>query len=96
MLYTRESIAQVLSQGIATVVFTKLDGTERVMHCTIAPHMIPEEKMPRNTHMGFQMNLAVLKVYDVDFGQWRSFRVNSVTDLSVGYFDENQLDLLIG
>jgi hypothetical protein len=102
-MFTRQGIAQILAQGASTVKFTKLDGDERVMHCTIAEHLIPQDKMPYNRtpdvdYYGYpkQPNLAVLKVFDLDANEWRSFRVNSVKEVSVGYDNPHQTELLLG
>jgi hypothetical protein len=94
---SREDIARMLSFGIATVKFTKVDGTQRVMHCTIAPHLIPEEKQPKGEFLAeYPQNQSVLRVFDVDLNDWRSFRVDSVKEVTVGYTDENQCRLLNG
>ena len=99
-MFTREGIARILSQGAATVKFTKVDGTERVMHCTIASHLVPEEKMPYYPTPNMSdnkveypkiVNMAVLKVFDLDAAQWRSFRIESVKEVTVGYEDQNQV-----
>lgn len=91
----REEIARMLSFGAATVKFTKMDGTDRVMHCTIAPHMIPEDKQPKGTLLTeVPQNMSVLRVFDLDVNDWRSFRVDSVKEVTVGYADENQSRLL--
>jgi hypothetical protein len=98
-MFTREGLAQILSQGAVTVKFTKVDGDERVMHCTIAEHLIPEDMVPKTSNLltgeYFPPNMAVLKVFDLDIKQWRSFRVDSVKEMSLGYKDLSQTNLLL-
>jgi hypothetical protein len=38
---TRETVASILKTDIANVTFTKADGTERVMKCTLVDEYIP-------------------------------------------------------
>ena len=67
----------VLTVQPATITFTKKDGTERVMNCTLRADMLPaveikEDKAPR------KQNDSVLSVYDLDAQGWRSFTVSRV------------------
>ena len=69
-----------LAYGETTVVFTKKDGTERVMKCTTNPELVPavelvegvEEKPAR------KVNEEVMPVYDLEAKAWKSFRWDSV------------------
>lgn len=61
----------------ATVTFTKKDGTERVMKCTLQPDLLPvqeikEDAKPRKT------SDSTMAVYDLDANSWRSFTIRSV------------------
>lgn len=67
----------VLTVQPATITFTKKDGTERVMNCTLRTDMLPaveikEDKTPR------KQNDSALAVYDLESNGWRSFTVSSV------------------
>jgi hypothetical protein len=59
-----------------TIVFTKKDGTERKMVCTLAESKIPSEKSPKNT--GKTGSDDAIAVFDLDKTEWRSFRWDSV------------------
>lgn len=68
----------ILPQTAMTITFTKKDGTERVMRCTLQPEHLPpqpvtENKEPRKKAEG------VIAVYDLDAKGWRSFVVKNVT-----------------
>lgn len=82
--YTKEQIKTLLHEtDSSTVTFTKVDGTERVMNCTLNPDKIPallteEGSSPKKPHAE---NANVLAVYDLDNNGWRSFRVDSVKSI---------------
>jgi hypothetical protein len=69
-----------LFNTVVTVNFTKKDGTERAMRCTLSIDHIPRAEMQRITestkHRKF--NADVRAVYDVEAAGWRSFSWNSV------------------
>lgn len=58
------------------ITFTKSDGTERAMHATLAESKIPTEKQPKGA--GRNASQDAQPVFDVDIGEWRSFRWDSV------------------
>lgn len=62
------------------IVFTKKDGTERTMRCTLVENQIPADKLPKtNTEeSGSQTTGSAVRVFDLDKGEWRSFRWDSV------------------
>lgn len=77
----------VLTVQPATITFTKKDGTERVMNCTLRADMLPaveikEDKTPR------KQNDSVLSVYDLDAQGWRSFTINAVKRVSFTMSDD--------
>ncbi len=77
----------VLTVQPATITFTKKDGTERVMNCTLRADMLPaveikEDKAPR------KQNDSVLSVYDIDAQGWRSFTINAVKRVSFTMSDD--------
>lgn len=58
------------------ITFTKSDGTERVLKATLDESRIPTEKQPKQT--GRVSSKDAQPVFDVDLGEWRSFRWDSV------------------
>lgn len=58
----------------AVVTFTKADGTERVLQCTLNPEYIPVSES-KNTRKSSD---EVMVVYDIEKDAWRSFRKDSV------------------
>lgn len=79
-MFTRDNIEQILRANVAEVKFTKSDGTERVMTCTLREdQIIPYVKKTDGVK---DKNLDVVPVFDLDKNQWRSFRVDSVKSIS--------------
>jgi hypothetical protein len=78
-------LRSILKTETVTVTFTKKDGTERVMNCTLNPEVIPpieikesiEPKKPRKE------STTSIRVFDTDIKEWRSFTTKSITQLSV-------------
>jgi hypothetical protein len=69
----RKWLAGILEQSIVEVTFTKKDGTERVMNCTLL-----EDYLPETTGAGRSAGSDALAVFDVDADGWRSFRWDSI------------------
>jgi hypothetical protein len=75
-----------LHLGPVTVTFTKKDGTERVMKCTTDPTLIMfkdpsivESKGPSTR----KVNEDVMPVYDLESSAWKSFRWDSIKQVSI-------------
>ena len=89
--FTKEEISSVLQKGVAKVSFTKVDGSTRIMECTLNGKHMPVEDMPaKKTDRVKKPNNAVLSVWDVNAKGWRSFRVENVFDVD---FPQETLDL---
>ena len=70
-------IKGVLITSNTAVTFTKKDGTERLMNCTLRPDLLPvqeikEDKAPR------KISDTTMAVYDLDAQAWRSFTIRAV------------------
>lgn len=82
-------LTSLLTEGVVTVVFTKKDGTERVMSCTTDTSRIPHETgtqdpidFPKLTREK-KPNSSVMNVYDVELDAWKSFRWESVKQVRI-------------
>ena len=69
----RKWLAGMLEQSVVEITFTKKDGTERVMNCTLDGEYLPE-----TTGAGRSAGSDALAVFDVDADGWRSFRWDSI------------------
>ena len=79
-MYNRDTLLTDLRANVIEVHFTKVDGSMRVMKCTLNPKHLPaayvqEQNEEKDFH---QKNPDTIAVWDVEVGGWRSFRVDSV------------------
>ena len=95
MLYTSEhwiqddwdnfkiTLATLLKSTEATVCFTKKDGTERVMRCTLNPDLLPLIKVDETVAAKPERKKSdtSLAVYDLDAQGWRSFVITSIKNV---------------
>ena len=67
------------------VTFTKKDGSERRMSCTLVESRIPSDKRPKSANEGEATSTAgsAVRVFDTKIGEWRSFRWDSVKKVEV-------------
>lgn len=84
-LQTKEEIQALLKRGLCEVVFTKKDGSERQMNCTLHPNYLPPPVEGGRTRAD---NPEVVPVWDLDEGAWRSFRIDSIKDDSLKLIEE--------
>lgn len=62
------------------ITFTKSDGTDREMRCTLVESAIPADKVPKGT--GREAPTTTQRVFDLDKGEWRSFKWEAVKNVS--------------
>lgn len=74
---TKDEYVTKLKHGPCEVTFTKVNGEERVMRCTLEEGVIPiyEKKTDRTK----APNDNVVSVWDLDKSDWRTFTVSKVT-----------------
>lgn len=75
MTITREGLVDRLKQSVVNVVFTKADGSERTMNCTLKLENIPEDQHPKGVIIS---ESDQIRVFDTDIDAWRSFNFSSV------------------
>jgi hypothetical protein len=75
---SRKWLTNLLNEYVIEVTFTKKDGTERVMNCTLL-----EDYLPETTGTGRAGNSDALAVFDTDVEDWRSFRWDSIKAVKV-------------
>jgi len=79
-----EWLGGVLKVIPVTITFTKKDGSERVMKCTLDPELLPkvepklvtEDKKPRKE------SITSMRVFDLEKNEWRSFTIKSIKHIS--------------
>jgi len=86
-MYDRERLIEQLKTKTLQVTFTKVNGEQRVMTCTLDPMVVPPAPEPKQLAEGQQPrvkkpNDAVVSVWDINAVGWRSFRIDNVTDVT--------------
>ena len=76
----KEQIRAALAQGEVAVTFTKADGSQRVLRGTTDLSFVPASKHPKGEG---RQNADVQPVFDLDVGEWRSFRWDRVSDYKI-------------
>lgn len=81
MNFTRQSLTEMLHKGECQINFTKINGEQREMYCTLDPKLIPVDKMAKTASDEGKksINENVLNVWSLDKNDWRSFRISNVT-----------------
>jgi hypothetical protein len=69
------------------VLFTKKDGTEREMLCTLVYTNIPEDSQPKDTTYNTSVVGSAVRVFDLEKSEWRSFRWDSVKSVNGVMYD---------
>ena len=77
----RTVLSKLLRDHNLTITFTKKDGTERVMRCTLQEGVaIPYEKKTERTREG---NADILPVWDIEANGWRSVTISTIKEFIV-------------
>jgi hypothetical protein len=72
-------LKDIMSVTEVTITFTKVDGTERIMKCTLEasklpPVVIKEDAKPRKE----TTSTKALRVFDLEKQEWRSFTIKNI------------------
>ena len=72
----------MLHVGPATVTFTKKDGTERVMKCTLEESQLPKVELKEDAKSRKESTTS-MRVFDLEKQEWRSFTIKSVKRVEI-------------
>jgi len=85
----RDWVKSLLQKGPVTVTFTKADGTNRDMLCTLRLEDLPAPNMPapvdgivKEAKERKKPDEHSLRVFDLDKKEWRSFRFDRLQKVS--------------
>lgn len=84
MIFTRDGLIDMLRSNIVTVTFTKVNGEERVMTCTLLSEHIPNAPTTNGELVVKETSSSTVSVWDINANGWRSFRVENVKSISMG------------
>jgi len=72
----------ILHDHDCKITFTKVDGTERTMPCTLREDAMPQ-RIVNEHHQTRLYKPETLSVFCLDKSEWRSFRVMNVTKIEL-------------
>jgi len=79
----RIAFKEMLQKEVIEVTFTKVNGEERTMKCTLKPDIITDVTNNEKESIDI-MDTTAIRVFDVDKNAWRSFRWDSVKEIILG------------
>jgi hypothetical protein len=82
----------VLVSTPVVVTFTKTDGTERVMKCTLEAEKIPKVEIKEDAKPRKQSDSTkALRVFDLEKNEWRSFTIKNIKriEFTIGGEDDS-------
>ena len=90
-MLNKETLKEYLTKCVAEITFNKVDGSARTMYCTLMSDYLPEQNaIDENVrHVPRKDNDNTLAVWDMDNKGWRSFRLDSITN--VNYIGVNRV-----
>ena len=72
----------ILPQTAMTITFTKKDGTERVMKCTLEESQLPKVELKEDAKPRKESTTS-MRVFDLEKNEWRSFTIKSITKVEL-------------
>jgi len=82
---TKAELVELLKNNIVEVTFTKLNGDERVMPCTLKEDLLPPAKKdePITQKKVREVSEAVIPVWAIESNGFRSFRYDRVKSVKL-------------
>jgi len=82
---TKEELYKLLKEEVVEITFTKLNGDERVMPCTLMEAYLPNEKKddPITQEKVRKVSDAVVAVWAIESKGFRSFRYDRLKSVKV-------------
>lgn len=81
MAYTKQELVDLLRVKTVEITFTKVDGTERKMPCTLQENLLPARSFAEGHEERRSPNENTVSAWALDAQGWRSFRVASVINV---------------
>tara|TARA_R110002074_G_scaffold103276_5_gene222960 strand:- start:305 stop:598 length:294 start_codon:yes stop_codon:yes gene_type:complete len=83
-MFNYDNIVDQLRANVLQVTFSKVNGEERIMPCTLHTDYMPalsESKVQQVDE--FSVNKSVIRAFAIDKQSWRSFRVDNVKAIEI-------------
>jgi hypothetical protein len=75
----KEELLAKLKDNLLEVTFTKVNGDQRVMTCTLKTDIVPQPTGSVNQKR--KTNTDVISVWDTNAAGWRSFRYDNIVSI---------------
>lgn len=83
-MFNYDKVLDQLRSNVLQVTFSKVNGEQRVMPCTLQTDYMPELSESKvNQVEDFSVNKSVIRAFAIDKQSWRSFRVDNITAIEV-------------
>ena len=81
----KADLKKLLHEHIVSVLFTKKDGTQRAMLCTLNPDLLPVVDKQEGDEVKKERKESIesLRVWDLEKKDWRAFRIDSIVSHSI-------------
>ena len=78
-------LKEAMANNVVEVTFTKVDGTNRLLKCTLDPEVLPPiiELKFEEENLKRKKSENVMCVYDTEASSWKSFRYDSVKQITI-------------
>jgi hypothetical protein len=85
-----EWLRGILAVTEATITFTKVDGTERVMKCTLESSKLPVVELKEDAKPRKQSDSTkALRVFDLEKNEWRAFTIKNIKRIELSLGESN-------
>lgn len=77
----KDIVLEMLYVGIQEVTFTKKDGTQRTLVCTLRPDLLPTKPEPvegEEVKVRAKSSTDSICVFETDLQEWRAFNMSNV------------------
>ena len=91
MQKSKLTVREFLRNNVMTITFKKIDGSERVIVCTLNPSLLPPRNLDAKTR---KQNPDIIAVYDLEEEDWRSFRFDNLLDVSFSIQENREYGLV--
>ena len=89
----RAWLTGILREGRMNIEFIKVDGTKRLMHCTLKQDLIPQvivevvEDETASPKAPRKQNDEIIRVWDLEKEGWRSIKLETINSFSFNLGD---------
>lgn len=82
---SKSDINSILTENYVEVIFTKVNGTPRTMLATLKPEVVAHVAQKNGHFTGSIRQVPEHQVccIDAQIGEWRSFRIDSITSFNI-------------